>query len=123
MTQPSQTPVARVPFLKLLGVVQEPVEPGRSRIRLPELREDLTNLLPAAHGFPPTTVDAAFAAGIVLANDFDVASHLEAADRFEARGDAALATALRTRVARYRRRRRWRAWRRALTGRSRRSGR
>ena len=50
MTHPPQTPVARVPFLKLLGVVQEPAEPGRSRIRLPELRDDLTNLLPAAHG-------------------------------------------------------------------------
>ena len=50
MTQPLQTPVAHVPFLKLLGVVQEPAEPGRSRIRLPELRDDLTNLLPAAHG-------------------------------------------------------------------------
>ena len=50
MTQPLQTPVARVPFLKLLSIVQEPAEPGRSRIRLPELREDLTNLLPAAHG-------------------------------------------------------------------------
>ena len=50
MTQPSQTPVAHVPFLKLLGVVQEPAAPGRSRIRLPELRDDLTNLVPAAHG-------------------------------------------------------------------------
>ena len=50
MTHPPQTPVARVPFLKLLGVVQEPAEPGRSRIRLPEMREDLSNLLPAAHG-------------------------------------------------------------------------
>ena len=50
MTQPSQTPVAHVPFLKLLGVVQDPAAPGRSRIRLPDLREELSNLLPAAHG-------------------------------------------------------------------------
>ena len=50
MTQPLQTPVAHVPFLKLLGVVQDPAAPGRSRIRLPDLREELSNLLPAAHG-------------------------------------------------------------------------
>jgi uncharacterized protein (TIGR00369 family) len=30
--------------------VQEAAGPGRSRIRLPELRDDLSNLLPAAHG-------------------------------------------------------------------------
>ncbi len=40
----------RAAFLGLLGVVQEPAGPGRSRIRLPELRDDLSNLLPAAHG-------------------------------------------------------------------------
>lgn len=50
VTQPTHAPVAQVPFLKLLGVVQEQAAPGRSRIRLPELREDLSNLLPAAHG-------------------------------------------------------------------------
>ena len=47
---PPQTPIDRVPFLALLGVVQEAAGPGRSRIRLPELRDDLSNLLPAAHG-------------------------------------------------------------------------
>jgi uncharacterized protein (TIGR00369 family) len=45
-----QTPIESVPFLGLLGVVQEAAGPGRSRIRLPELRDDLSNLLPAAHG-------------------------------------------------------------------------
>lgn len=50
MTKLSQTPIDRVPFLGLLGVVQELAGPGRSRIRLPELRDDLSNLLPAAHG-------------------------------------------------------------------------
>lgn len=79
-------------------------------------------LLPAARGFPAVTVDAGFAAGLVLANDFDVASHLEAADRFEAGGAAGLAAALRARVARHRRHRRWRAWRRVLTGRRRDGG-
>ncbi len=48
--QPPHTPIESVPFLGLLGVVQEPAGPGRSRIRLPELRDDLSNRLPAAHG-------------------------------------------------------------------------
>jgi uncharacterized protein (TIGR00369 family) len=49
MTAP-QTPIDRIPFLKLLGVQQEDAEPGHSRLRLPELRAELCNLLPAAHG-------------------------------------------------------------------------
>lgn len=44
------TPVDRIPFLRLLGVQQDETEPGQSRLRLPELRGDLCNLLPAAHG-------------------------------------------------------------------------
>ena len=48
--QPPRTPIDRVPFLGLLGVVQEPAAPGRSRIRLPVLRGDRTYRLPAAHG-------------------------------------------------------------------------
>jgi len=43
-------PIDRIPFLRLLGLQQEPSEPGRSRLRLPELRDELCNLLPAAHG-------------------------------------------------------------------------
>ena len=50
MTQSPPSPIAQVPFLKLLGVVQEQAAPGRSRILLPELREELSNRLPAAHG-------------------------------------------------------------------------
>jgi len=44
------TPIDRIPFLRLLGLAQEPSEPGHSRLRLPDLRDDLCNLLPAAHG-------------------------------------------------------------------------
>jgi uncharacterized protein (TIGR00369 family) len=44
------TPVERIPFLRLLGLTQEPSAPGRSRLRLPELRGDLVNMLDAAHG-------------------------------------------------------------------------
>lgn len=39
-----------VPFLRLLGAVQEPTEGGCARIRLSELRDELCNQLPAAHG-------------------------------------------------------------------------
>ncbi len=39
-----------VPFLRLLGAVQEPTEGGYARIHLPELRAELCNQLPAAHG-------------------------------------------------------------------------
>ena len=45
-----QTPIDHIPFLKLLGLEQEAAPPGRSRLRLAELRDDLCNLLPAAHG-------------------------------------------------------------------------
>jgi uncharacterized protein (TIGR00369 family) len=44
------TPVERIPFLRLLGLRQEPSAHGRSRLRLPELRGDLVNMLDAAHG-------------------------------------------------------------------------
>ena len=45
-----QTPIDRIPFLKLLGMQQDEAAPGHSRLYLPELREELCNLLPAAHG-------------------------------------------------------------------------
>lgn len=45
-----QTPIAHIPFLKLLGLQQAEAAPGTSRLLLPELREELCNLLPAAHG-------------------------------------------------------------------------
>jgi uncharacterized protein (TIGR00369 family) len=43
-------PIDRIPFLKLLGLQQHAAEPGQSHIHLPELRDELCNLLPAAHG-------------------------------------------------------------------------
>ena len=45
-----QTPIDRIPFLRLLGVQQEPTAAGRSRLRLPELRDEFCNRLEAAHG-------------------------------------------------------------------------
>ncbi|HEX6361887.1 MAG TPA: PaaI family thioesterase [Albitalea sp.] len=47
MNQPA--PVDRIPFLKLLGLQQEDAPPGASRLYLP-LREELHNMLAAAHG-------------------------------------------------------------------------
>nr|WP_325422051.1 PaaI family thioesterase [Aquabacterium sp.] len=49
-TMTAQTPIDHIPFLKLLGVQQRESAPGTSLLSLPELREDLCNLLPAAHG-------------------------------------------------------------------------
>jgi uncharacterized protein (TIGR00369 family) len=39
-----------VPFLRLLGVMEDDRPGGQSRIHLSDLREDLCNQLPAAHG-------------------------------------------------------------------------
>jgi len=44
------TPLDRIPFLKLLGMQQDDTVPGRSLLRLPVLREEFCNLIPAAHG-------------------------------------------------------------------------
>jgi uncharacterized protein (TIGR00369 family) len=49
-TTDTVAPIDRIPFLRLLGLQQEPSAPGTSRLRLPELRDELCNLLPAAHG-------------------------------------------------------------------------
>lgn len=46
----SPSRIDQIPFLKLLGLQQEEAAPGASRLLLPELRDDLCNLLPAAHG-------------------------------------------------------------------------
>lgn len=43
-------PIDRIPFLRLIGLTQQASDPGRSRLYLPELRDDLCNLLEAAHG-------------------------------------------------------------------------
>lgn len=46
----AQTPIDHIPFLKLLRLQQHDALPGESRLHLPELRHELCNLLPAAHG-------------------------------------------------------------------------
>ncbi|HEU0202932.1 MAG TPA: PaaI family thioesterase [Burkholderiaceae bacterium] len=43
-------PIDRIPFVRLLGVTQEPTAPGRSHLHLPELKGEFCNSLEAAHG-------------------------------------------------------------------------
>lgn len=46
----SAPPSDRNAFMRLIGGTQVPAPPGKVHVRLPELREDLLNQLPAAHG-------------------------------------------------------------------------
>lgn len=57
-----QTPIDHIPFLGLLGMRQDPAPPGQSVVRLPELKPEHCNLLPAAHGgIVMTLLDVAMA--------------------------------------------------------------
>lgn len=42
--------VDRSAFMRLIGAAQVPAPPGKVQVRLPHLREELLNQLPAAHG-------------------------------------------------------------------------
>ncbi|SEA03538.1 PaaI family thioesterase [Acidovorax soli] len=43
-------PPDRSAFMRLIGATQVPAPPGKVHVRLPHLREELLNQLPAAHG-------------------------------------------------------------------------
>ena len=43
-------PVDRSAFMRLIGAAQVPAPQGKVHVRLPHLREELLNQLPAAHG-------------------------------------------------------------------------
>ena len=43
-------PPDRSAFMRLIGAAQVPAPPGKVHVRLPHLREELLNQLPAAHG-------------------------------------------------------------------------
>ena len=60
---------SRVPFLRLIGARQDPdYSDGIVRVHLPDLREDLCNQLPAAHGgILMTLLDVAMSRAAVLA--------------------------------------------------------
>ncbi|MDR2329128.1 MAG: PaaI family thioesterase, partial [Comamonas sp.] len=59
----------RVPFLRLIGARQDPnFEDGIVRVHLPDLREELCNQLPAAHGgILMTLLDVSMSRAAVLA--------------------------------------------------------
>lgn len=46
----TQQPPDRSAFMRLIGAAQVPAPPGRVHVRLPHMREELLNQLPAAHG-------------------------------------------------------------------------
>ena len=46
----AEPPVDRSAFLRLIGAAQVPAPQGKVHVRLPHLREELLNQLPAAHG-------------------------------------------------------------------------
>lgn len=59
-----------IPFLRLLGVVEEDTPGGQCRMHLPDLRDDLCNQLPAAHGgVIMTLLDVAMARAATSAPD------------------------------------------------------
>ncbi|HQQ69576.1 MAG TPA: PaaI family thioesterase [Alicycliphilus sp.] len=47
---PPSLPPDRSAFMRLIGAAQVPAPPGKVHVRLPQLREELLNQLPAAHG-------------------------------------------------------------------------
>lgn len=61
-------PVDHIPFLALLGMVQQEAPPGQSIMHLPELKPEHCNLLPAAHGgVVMTLLDVAMARAAITA--------------------------------------------------------
>ncbi|MHA7599891.1 PaaI family thioesterase [Alicycliphilus sp. T452] len=46
----AQVPPDRSAFMRLIGAAQVPAPPGKVHVRLPQMREELLNQLPAAHG-------------------------------------------------------------------------
>ncbi len=46
----AQLPPDRSAFMRLIGAAQVPAPPGKVHVRLPQMREELLNQLPAAHG-------------------------------------------------------------------------
>jgi len=70
MSSTALPPPDRIPFLRLLGLVQQDSPPGESRLLLPELKHELCNLLPAAHGgVVMTLLDVAMARAAVSVPD------------------------------------------------------
>jgi len=83
----------RSAFLRLLGAAQVPPPPGKVHVRLPQLREELLNQLPAAHGgVLMALLDSAMsrAAGALPGAPAQTAVTVEMSSRFHRPGRGAL---------------------------------
>ena len=78
-------PPDRSAFMRLIGAAQVPAPPGKVHVRLPHLREELLNQLPAAHGgVIMTLLDSVMsrAAGELLDAPSQTAVTVEMSSRF-----------------------------------------
>ncbi len=89
----SAAPPDRSAFMRLIGAAQVPAPPGKVHVRLPQLREDLLNQLPAAHGgVIMTLLDSVMsrAAGQLPGAPSQTAVTVEMTSRFHRPGRGAL---------------------------------
>ena len=86
-------PPDRSAFMRLIGAAQVPAPPGKVHVRLPQLREELLNQLPAAHGgVIMTLLDSVMsrAAGALPDAPSQTAVTVEMTSRFHRPGRGAL---------------------------------
>lgn len=89
----SEMPPDRNAFMRLVGAAQVPAPAGKVHVRLPHLREELLNQLPAAHGgVLMTLLDAVMsrAAGELPKAPSQTAVTVEMSSRFHRPGRGAL---------------------------------
>ena len=82
-------PPDRNAFMRFIGAAQVPAPPGKVHVRLPQMREDLFNQLPAAHGgVLMTLLDAVMsrAAGELPGAPSETAVTVEMSSRFHRPG-------------------------------------
>lgn len=88
-----ELPPDRNAFMRFIGAAQVPAPPGKVHVRLPQLREELLNQLPAAHGgVLMTLLDAVMsrAAGALPDAPSQTAVTVEMSSRFHRPGRGAL---------------------------------
>ena len=86
-------PPDRSAFMRLIGAAQVPAPPGKVHVRLPHMREELLNQLPAAHGgVIMTLLDSVMsrAAGALPGAPSQTAVTVEMTSRFHRPGRGAL---------------------------------
>ena len=93
MSRMSAPPPDRNAFMRLIGASQVPAPPGKVHVRLPHMREELLNQLPAAHGgVLMTLLDSVMsrAAGELPGAPSQTAVTVEMSSRFHRPGKGAL---------------------------------